>query len=55
MYDENLQSTKANCNGDYINVNHANGLCKRALAEVDEVMHTYNLSPCRLSLMAFSV
>ncbi|KAF1001759.1 hypothetical protein AG4045_002641 [Apium graveolens] len=36
------KSTKKNCNGDYVNVNPANGLCKRSLAEVDECLKDLN-------------
>ncbi|WOH04814.1 hypothetical protein DCAR_0624226 [Daucus carota subsp. sativus] len=42
LSDELYESTKAHCNGDYINVNPANGLCTRALAEVDECLKGLN-------------
>ncbi|KAL8097288.1 serine carboxypeptidase-like 3 [Apium graveolens] len=42
LSDELFESTKKNCNGDYVNVNPANGLCKRSLAEVDECLKDLN-------------
>lgn len=34
LSDELFESAKVNCNGEYIEVNHANTLCQQALAEV---------------------
>lgn len=42
LSDELYESTKANCNGDYINVSPANGLYKGVFAEVDECLKDLN-------------
>ncbi|KAK1359063.1 Serine carboxypeptidase-like 18 [Heracleum sosnowskyi] len=42
LSDELYESTKASCNGDYVNVNPANGFCNRALAEVDKCLKDLN-------------
>ncbi|XP_074363080.1 serine carboxypeptidase-like 17 [Apium graveolens] len=38
LSDELFEASKAHCNGEYIEVNRANGLCLKALAEIDKCL-----------------